>query len=152
MKSDINPNRPTWKPRTLRTIVHRGAGVHVNKTCAAIVGALLAPQPGAWMCLLNPVVLFKSSAKPQIRWWKKRWVSVKGVQSCLLPLCPAQVWSCGHSCPGVAAQQPGCPWCSHPRVLWELHSTLLSLWSNNSLKMWWIKIPVPLLNEDVELQ
>lgn len=87
MKSDINPNRPTWKPRTLRTIVHRGARVHVNKMCAAIVGALLAPQPGAWMCLLNPVVLFKSSAKPQIKWWKKRWMSVKGVQSFVSFLC-----------------------------------------------------------------
>lgn len=40
----------------------------------------------------------------------------------------------------------------HPRVQWELHSTLLSLWSSDSLKMCRARIPAVLLKEDVEVQ
>lgn len=58
---------------------------------------------------------------------------------------PALVWP--HSC------LPALVCCGdHPRVQWELHSTLLSLWSSDSLKMCRARIPAVLLKEDVEVQ
>lgn len=159
MKSDINPDCHTWKLRTLRNIVHGGAWVHVNRVvcndpACCWQGELFQPsQRDKWVCLLNPVVLFKSSAKP--------WMAAQGhTRLCLAPHRQKSdtMFAC---CSAAGGLQTVSGWrCSAPFVRpWPFPSAVLPSFCSavtlkdvgNGLKISWTKKPVSKLNKDVEL-
>lgn len=112
MKSDINPQCPVWKLRMLRTIVHRGARVPVNK-CVQPSWVLSWPHSLGHECACWTRQFSSSQQLITDKMMKEEMsVCAGGAKLCLLALSPAQVWPHGHSCPAVAAEQPGCPWCS----------------------------------------
>lgn len=112
MKSDINPHCPVWKLRTLRTMVHRGARVPVNK-CVQPSWVLSWPHSLGHECACWTLQFSSSQQLITDKMMKKDMsICAGGAKLCLLALRPAQVWPHGHNCPGVAAQQPGYPWCS----------------------------------------